>query len=219
MRRAIDRWLTLIVVAALFVVVVTSLWVGPRGKRAKKSRATSRSSCGVNCGSERWPIKTLSDPESTCVNFTARQTTISWLVSQDAPTRLPDQSRSGTIECQVWQLVGRVEKFKSEDDGDFHIVVEDLEKPELTMIVEIPDPSCSGVCDSPLNAEIVRARESFTQLFGLPPKRFERLKQTVLVTITGVGFFDFMHRQTGLAQNGVELHPVIGFQVANVQSP
>ena len=30
-------------------------------------------------------------------------------------------------------------------------------------------------------------------------------------TITGVGFFDVLHGQTGVAPNGIELHPVIGF--------
>jgi hypothetical protein len=29
--------------------------------------------------------------------------------------------------------------------------------------------------------------------------------------ITGVAFFDFLHGQTGVAPNGIELHPVLGF--------
>jgi hypothetical protein len=31
------------------------------------------------------------------------------------------------------------------------------------------------------------------------------------VTITGVGFWDAKHGQTGVAPNGIELHPVLGF--------
>jgi hypothetical protein len=34
----------------------------------------------------------------------------------------------------------------------------------------------------------------------------------VPVIITGVGFFDFYHGQTGVATNGIELHPVIDIQ-------
>jgi hypothetical protein len=34
------------------------------------------------------------------------------------------------------------------------------------------------------------------------------------VRITGVGFFDYIHGQHGVAPNGVELHPVL-----NVVSP
>ena len=29
--------------------------------------------------------------------------------------------------------------------------------------------------------------------------------------ITGVAFFDFKHGQTGVAPNGIELHPLLGF--------
>jgi hypothetical protein len=31
------------------------------------------------------------------------------------------------------------------------------------------------------------------------------------VTITGVGFWDILHGQTGVAPNGIELHPVLSF--------
>ena len=34
----------------------------------------------------------------------------------------------------------------------------------------------------------------------------------VPVTITGVGFFDFQHGQTGVAPNGIELHAVLDVQ-------
>ena len=29
--------------------------------------------------------------------------------------------------------------------------------------------------------------------------------------VTGVAFFDFLHGQTGVAPNGIELHPVLDF--------
>jgi hypothetical protein len=173
----------------------------------------------VHCGTERWEVKTLSDEDATCVNFTPKQTTVSWLVSEQVPERLPEQSRSGTIECQVWQVTGKLLEFKAEDDGDFHIVIADLERPDLTMIVEIPDPECSGACASAHGADIARARADFTQAFGMPVKRFHRLSQAKIVTVIGVGFFDCKHRQTGLAANGVELHPVIGFEVGDTPHP
>jgi hypothetical protein len=31
------------------------------------------------------------------------------------------------------------------------------------------------------------------------------------VTINGVGFWDIIHGQTGVAPNGIELHPVLSF--------
>jgi hypothetical protein len=30
------------------------------------------------------------------------------------------------------------------------------------------------------------------------------------VRVTGIGFFDFIHGQAGVAPNGIELHPVLG---------
>jgi len=30
-----------------------------------------------------------------------------------------------------------------------------------------------------------------------------------LVRVTGVGFFDYVHGQSGVAPNGIELHPVL----------
>ena len=33
-----------------------------------------------------------------------------------------------------------------------------------------------------------------------------------LVRITGVGFFDYLHGQRGVAPNGIELHPVLGVE-------
>lgn len=35
---------------------------------------------------------------------------------------------------------------------------------------------------------------------------------TIPVHVTGIGFFDFIHGQTGVAPNGVELHLVRAFR-------
>ena len=38
-----------------------------------------------------------------------------------------------------------------------------------------------------------------------------------LIEITGVGFFDTIHSQTGVARNGFELHPVL--RIRALQAP
>jgi len=54
------------------------------------------------------------------------------------------------------------------------------------------------------------ARAALVGAFGQPSSsQFTNLTGTA--TVTGVGFFDFLHGQTGVAPNGIELHPVIGF--------
>jgi hypothetical protein len=159
-------------------------------------------------------VKTLSDEQVSCVDFTPKQTTVSWLVSQPTPERLADNTRAGSLECQLWQVTGRLLEYKAEDDGDCHLLLSDLLRPDQTMIVEIPDPACQGACASSHEQEMVQAREAFTRAFGQPTQRFHRLEQPMLVTVTGVGFFDFRHGQKGLAPNGIELHPVTGFKIA-----
>ena len=39
------------------------------------------------------------------------------------------------------------------------------------------------------------------------------------VTVTGVRFFDFLHGQTGVAPNGIELHPVLDIQFSTGGTP
>jgi hypothetical protein len=39
------------------------------------------------------------------------------------------------------------------------------------------------------------------------------MKLGAVVEVTGVGFFDFMHEQRGVAPNGIELHPVLDIRV------
>jgi len=37
--------------------------------------------------------------------------------------------------------------------------------------------------------------------------------------VTGVGMFDFLHGQTGVAPNGIELHPILDIVFANSSTP
>ncbi len=62
------------------------------------------------------------------------------------------------------------------------------------------------------------SRAALVAAFGQPSSsQFTNLTGTA--TITGVGFFDFLHGQTGVATNGIELHPVIGFTLLSGGSP
>ena len=57
----------------------------------------------------------------------------------------------------------------------------------------------------------------FVAACGMPSDTsFESL--TGRATIRGVGFFDFLHGQTGVAPNGIELHPVLRFSNATCQA-
>ncbi|HEV7551585.1 MAG TPA: hypothetical protein VGP65_07885, partial [Candidatus Angelobacter sp.] len=75
----------------------------------------------------------------------------------------------------------------------------------LTMIAEIPSPTCVGA-GSPFFAGIQNARSEFNARFTATTS-FQTAN--IPVQIKGVGMFDFLHGQTGVAPNGIEVHPVL----------
>ena len=73
------------------------------------------------------------------------------------------------------------------------------------MIVEFPDPDVV-VSSSPWRFAIATARRDFMSSFHPGPRFTYRVHH---VRITGIGYFDFIHGQSGVAPNGIELHPVL----------
>jgi hypothetical protein len=198
----------------------------PSGRVAKTvsrrhhAKSNSSTSCGLHCGTERWPVKTLADADADKVNFEPLEKSVADLTSLTAPTTSSENSRLSDAEKQTYKVQARLVGFKQEfdpstrkGDKDFHTVIADLRDPSKTMIVEIPDPACGGVCASPKLGEIQQALQKFVVPFpnSPPAKDFVVVQGNVEVEFTGVGFFDFAHGQTGLARNWVELHPVLAF--------
>jgi hypothetical protein len=197
----------------LIIVIIILIFIFYRLRPAMKKTvlAPQEINCGAPCGEERWAVKTLTDADASKVNFTAQPATVDWLVSQSAPSYLPANARIAPIETQTYTVRARLVGYKLEEDHDFHIVIADLDNSSETMIVEIPSPDCAGVCASPRVNDINSARNGFVSAFGMPIPRFHHAIGTV--DVTGVAFFDFLHHQTGVAPNGIELHPVLNIQV------
>src|SRR5438093_789418 len=92
------------------------------------------------------------------------------------------------------------------------------------MIVEIPSPDCVGP-QSPFQSGIQHARDQFeaarTELDPTLHQHndFKVAQPPIPVQITGVGFFDKLHGQRGLAPNGIELHPVLDIQFDPAPGP
>jgi hypothetical protein len=78
------------------------------------------------------------------------------------------------------------------------------------MIIEFPDVTCNGARTSPKRAAMRHARTQFENLCGSVSTSFVDLRGRVRVT--GVGFWDEIHGQTGVAPNGIELHPVLALR-------
>jgi len=166
-----------------------------------------RASALASCGAERWAVKTLADGQARKVNFHARPTSVSAL-RRLPPTHMV--ARAPGVERRTFQLKARLVEAKVEDDQDIHLVIADPRARSHTMIVEFPASSCTT--HSVKRSAMMRARRAFASACALPAKgSFHFLRGSA--TITGVGFFDFSHGQTGVAPNAVELHPVLRVQV------
>lgn len=165
----------------------------------------------LTCGVERWPVKTLSDSDAALVNFTPVASTVAELRALAAPSSLPQNSRIAPTELTTYSVTANLVEFKLEEDRDIHLVIADQGDPSQTMIVEFPDATvCAGAVDSAHAAEMRSARAALVAAVGQPSaSHFTNLTGTGM--ITGVGFFDFQHGQTGVAPNGIELHPVLAF--------
>lgn len=168
------------------------------------------------CGTERWPVKTLSDPDAAHLH-NAGTTTIAALVSIPSlvahsmhevhlynDKRFPQEEKIVTVQALVLGTEVR-------SDHDYHIVIASPQDLDVTMIAEIPDPTC-GI-PVKYRAKITEARAYFSSHFEKPTTHYKQLPSPAAATITGVIFEDLVHGanggQIGHAPNGIEIHPVL----------
>ena len=167
-----------------------------------------------SCGVERWSVKTGTDADAGLINLqSTTPTTIASLISLPAPTTLPSNNRIQPTETTVFQVSATLVEYKLEADSDYHLVLSD--GAGNTMIAEIASPACVG-SSSVLLSDIQNARSEFDALYT-PMGSFQSANGPV--TLTGVGFFDFLHGQTGVAPNGIELHAVLDIQFNTSGTP
>jgi hypothetical protein len=158
----------------------------------------------AQCGVERWSVKTGTDPDAGLVNLnSSTSTTIVALRTPAAPNPIPANNRVSPWETTQWLLNATLTQYKLESDSDYHLVLSDASG--NTMIVEIPSPTCVGA-GSPFFAGIQNARAEFDARFTATTS-FQTAN--IPVQLKGVGMFDFLHGQTGVAPNGIELHPLL----------
>jgi hypothetical protein len=148
-------------------------------------------------------VKTGSDADKALINLSSTTpTTIAALGALSAPGTLPANNRVQPTEATVFKVQATLVEYKLEADSDYHLVLNDGSG--HTMIGEIPDPACVAA-GSVLTSQIQHSRAQFDAKYT-PTGSFHIVN--VPVTVTGTGFFDFLHGQTGVAPNGIELHAV-----------
>ena len=158
----------------------------------------------AQCGVERWSVKTGTDPQAPSISLsTYVSSTIYNFHQSTRPSSLPSNGRVAPRETTQYRLSGTLTKYVRESDSDYHLVI--VDGSGRTMIIEIPASNCVGA-GSPFGTGISRARSQFDSRFTATTS----FKTTSTpVTIKGIGFWDFLHGQTGVAPNGIEVHPVL----------
>src|SRR5437870_760672 len=158
----------------------------------------------AQCGVERWSVKTGTDPDAGLVNLSSStSTTIVTMRSWTAPNPIPSNNRVSPYETTQWVLNATLTQYKLESDSDYHLVLQDASG--NTLIAEIPAPNCVG-SGSIFASGITNARNEFDAKYTATSS-FKTAN--VPVQVKGVGMFDFLHGQTGVAPNGIEIHAVL----------
>jgi hypothetical protein len=165
-------------------------------------RASSTSVCGV----ELWPLKTLSDPQRRLVNLHPRNTSVAAINALPMPHPTPT-TRNTAFERKTYRVNAQVVKFKLEDDSDIHLI---LFSQGRYLIAEMPAAGCLPRATRDRRA-IVAARAGFVRRCGAPTSDWQPLG--AVAVISGVGFWDFPHGQSGAARNYSELHPVTALRI------
>ncbi len=193
--------------------------------------------CG---GTERWFVKVGTDPKANQVDVAHPiQSSVAEL---NALPQLRDQVPSGNNtmrldeETKVYTVTGFLALFKDEDDSDYHLVITDAsltytpggpnsngKETGTSFIAEIPDPDCiagkhgNPAAHSAFEAALMATRQKFETRF--PGGKGADTKLNIPVTVTGVAFYDRQHLQTGRAQNGLELHPLLDISFPGTSVP
>ncbi len=158
MSRRKSQSLSIIVLICLVVGVVLLRYLRMRYLRKP---GPPEITCGIHCGTERWQIKTVSDPDASLINWTPEHTSVAALVGQPAPAALDDTRADA--EKKVYSVEAVLLGWKAETgqhgDRDFHLVLADPADLSRTLIAEVPSSECVGACKSSQAQNFIQARQ------------------------------------------------------------
>jgi hypothetical protein len=155
------------------------------------------------CGLYRWPVKTLTDLDAASVHWTPIDATVRHLETLQRPEPVHRKRRT-TYEFYVFRVRAVLAAVHTMVDQDLHLLLRDPNDPKVQMIAEIPSPLCASGTQQ--TSAYTAARKVAVSL------RRRSRREGVLVEVTGVGFFDALHKR-GSSHTGVELHPVLQIAV------
>lgn len=157
---------------------------------------------GLCIHGKSWIYKTGIDPQAGHVSLTPVATTIDELRALPAAPR-PSEGRIAPVELTTYVLRDvELRLFQRALDGDVHLVLAD--EHGHTMIAEAAPPFCTDA-KSPWRDGIVAVRALVDREIPFVVMGWDHRT----VSLAGPGYLDFRHGQTGVAPNGIEIHPVM----------
>lgn len=153
------------------------------------------------CGSPLRDLKTLSDPGRGLVFFRPQPTTIAAINRRPMPSPTPTIRTRG-FERHVWRVAAQITQYRLDDDGAIQLILFDARD---YMIAEMP-PSLCLAKGTRNRQEVVEARHTFETRCGPATPNWRSLG--AVVSISGVGLWDYPRGQRGHARNYAELSPV-----------
>jgi hypothetical protein len=208
---------------ALFPAVLVAFVIGPafaESVTAGEVTFVSPCECQGQKDGTRWPVKTDPSPvpsdKSTIQSVTPSQI-YQWKGPGPDVPLTPKTDTRIAAEQKWYNLTGRLDSVKVEDDGDITLVLKDAEG-KKTGSVGAEIPVGSTWCEL---RQTVFAWT--TQSFPFSFKESQRLemRETHIITVTGRAFFDVDHapadhsnRRTKPKKYAVwEIHPVMALHV------
>lgn len=191
----------------VFVCVLACALVAPALKAA-------------TCPVERGQVKNLADHQAAdAFASPIREFTVADLASMPSrpkKTLLQYDTKRFPEELFHLHVQAILVGFKLEQDGDYHLILADLEDPRKTMIAEIPSPECITM---DLQRDMWALRKAFDDAFGKPTSKYKKARPGTTVSVEGILFRDFAHRQIGAAPSQTEIHPVLSLERRTVKLP
>lgn len=166
----------------------------------------------AQCDAVRAEVRVAADVDAARIATMPLPATVESLRNFPAPRPLPQQHRVDPVETTTYSVTATLLEYTGGGDDDRQIVLAD--EAGRTIIATIPGAPCAG--GGPFATAIERARAEFDSRF---PSSGAFGPAGVPVEISGIGFFDFLQEQRGLAPNGFALRPVTSINFAPLVPP
>src|SRR5690349_7361557 len=164
------------------------------------------------CGVDRWPVKIAADADAGSIRLSAIPTSIETLHSIPATRPLPQDRRIAPVETTMDSVTATLIAYRLAPDSNLQLILSDATG--RTIVAQIPAPACAG--GSRFLSDIAAARQSFERRFAATDT-FKEVR--VPIEVRGVGFFDFLQGQRGIAPNGLGIHPVLAVDFSPTVRP